>query len=116
MMEAMVTGPPQRALLDAQRSQQRHDRLKGPGGLERAMREISVIEARNKEDAHPIEPQAGHQCRPTHPHQKRREHAQVQRDEAPVVPNCLPGGVALLDSRRQLDLFDFQAIRRRLKA
>ena len=115
-MKAVVARPPQGAFLDPQGAQERHDGLKDSRGLEGSVGKIAVVETCYEKDPHPVEAEAGRNGRPTDAHDERREHAQVQGKEAPVVPNRLPGRVALLDSLRQLDLLRVQALRRSLKA
>ena len=115
-MKAVVARPPQGAFLDPQGSQERHDGLKDSRGLEGSVGKVAVVETCYEKDPHPVEAKAGRNGRPTDAHDERREHAQVQGKKAPVVPNRLPGRVALLDSLRQLDLLRVQAHRRSLKA
>jgi len=55
VMVPMVCGPPDRAALHGRCTQQGKQELGDARGLEGAMREVAVIEARNGEHAHEVE-------------------------------------------------------------
>ena len=64
VMAAMVGGPPQWAALDRSSTQQRHAELRGARGLEGAVAEVAVVEARDGEHAHHIQRYGPAHCEP----------------------------------------------------
>jgi hypothetical protein len=70
MVVAMVRRPPQRAALHRRRAEQRERELHRARGAERAVREVAVVEAGDREHAQRVQaqrnPQGAEPTRPTH--------------------------------------------------
>jgi hypothetical protein len=80
-MMTMMRGPPQRTALHGRSAEQREHELRGARRLERAMREVAMIEGGDREHAQRIEPDGrrdGHAARAHPPHGDARD---VQADE-----------------------------------
>ena len=73
--------PPQRAFLCARLREKRENELKDATRLVRAMREIAVITARDREHAHEIQHDAADDGCRRHAAPERAEHEQMDHNE-----------------------------------
>ena len=55
VMMAMVSGPPKRTALDGRRAQDGEGQLRATAGLEGLVREVTMIEAGDREHAHEVQ-------------------------------------------------------------
>jgi hypothetical protein len=90
MMMAMMSRPPERTTLHRHATDPREDELDQTPGLERAMREIAMIEPRDGEHAHQIGDERdhhGHRVQPTQiTARQARVHAEERNAARPVDP------------------------------
>jgi hypothetical protein len=75
-MEPVVGGPPEHALLKAQRSTECEDELEWPAGLVRTVREVAMEPGREKKHSCVVEPDCEHQAgpRPAEPNDAEQGH------------------------------------------
>ncbi len=88
VMVTMMRSPPDRAALHGGSAEQREHELAGARSLERAMREVAVIEAGDREHAHHVQPHCDRYRGPAHAGPERSQagemHEQERHDACPV--------------------------------
>ncbi len=70
---AMLSRPPQHALLRTALGQERQDELEQAGRGIGAVRKVAVIAGADREDSNPVERQADQDCAPSHPRPDHRQ-------------------------------------------
>lgn len=90
VVQTMRSGPPKRAFLRRRRSQKREKQLEETARLVRAMREVAVVDAGNREHAQEVSSRCDSHEFPRNPVKNREHRDHVNHDERDdVVPLLL---------------------------
>ena len=81
VMMAMVSGPPKRTALDGRRAQDGEGQLRATAGLEGLVREVTMIEAGDREHAHEVQRNGNPYGRRAPSHPEDGQTGQVHQDE-----------------------------------